>query len=141
MAIALEIRDTYPRLPESSPSGQELDWAWLAGHPKEWGVRPKPGPRGLTMMDIAVGSYGDVPEHPRHRAMAARGADIDEDTPDMGYILNSKSAVWSDNVVELYGLLPDAQLAVLPGATHTGVPRRPAGLLALITPFLDARPA
>ena len=45
------------------------------------------------------------------------------------------------DAVELYGLLPDAQLAVLPGATHTGVPRRPAGLLALITPFLDARPA
>ena len=45
------------------------------------------------------------------------------------------------DVAELYGLLPDAQLAVLPGATHTGVPRRPAELLALITPFLDSRPA
>jgi pimeloyl-ACP methyl ester carboxylesterase len=45
------------------------------------------------------------------------------------------------DVVELYELLPDAQLAVLPGTTHTGVPRRPAELLALITPFLDARPA
>ena len=54
------------------------------------------------MMDIAVGSYGEVPEHPRHRAMAARGADIDENTPDMGYILNSKTDVWADNVVELY---------------------------------------
>jgi pimeloyl-ACP methyl ester carboxylesterase len=45
------------------------------------------------------------------------------------------------DAVELYGLLPDAQLAVLPGTTHTGVPRRPAELLALITPFLDGRPA
>lgn len=102
MAIAPEILEAYPELPGASPLGQELDWAWLAGHNSEWGVHPKPSPRGLTMMDIAVGSYGDVPEHPVHRAMAARGADIDPDTPDMGYILNSKTDVWSDNVTELY---------------------------------------
>jgi hypothetical protein len=41
--------------------------------------------------------------------------------------------------VELLGFLPDAQLAVLPGTTHMGVMRRPAELLALITPFLDVR--
>jgi pimeloyl-ACP methyl ester carboxylesterase len=43
------------------------------------------------------------------------------------------------DVVELFGLLPDAQLAVLPGTTHVGVTRRPNELLALITPFLDGR--
>jgi len=43
------------------------------------------------------------------------------------------------DVAELYGLLPDARLAVLPGATHMDVTRRPDQLLALITPFLDAR--
>jgi pimeloyl-ACP methyl ester carboxylesterase len=43
------------------------------------------------------------------------------------------------DVAELLGLLPDAQLAVLPAATHMGVMRRPAELLALITPFLAAR--
>ena len=41
------------------------------------------------------------------------------------------------DVTELYGLLPDARLAVLPGATHMDVSRRPVELLALITPFLD----
>jgi hypothetical protein len=41
--------------------------------------------------------------------------------------------------VDLYELLPDAQLAVLPGTTHVGLTRRPAEVLALITPFLDAR--
>ena len=35
MAIALEIREQYPRLPDTSPLGQELDWAWLAGHATE----------------------------------------------------------------------------------------------------------
>jgi pimeloyl-ACP methyl ester carboxylesterase len=43
------------------------------------------------------------------------------------------------DVVELFGLLPNAQLAVLPGTTHMGVTQHPSELLALITPFLDAR--
>ena len=41
------------------------------------------------------------------------------------------------DVVEMFGLLPDAQLAVLPGTTHVGLTRRPGEVLALITPFLD----
>jgi pimeloyl-ACP methyl ester carboxylesterase len=41
------------------------------------------------------------------------------------------------DVVEMFQLLPKAQLAVLPGTTHMGVTRRPRELLALITPFLD----
>ena len=43
------------------------------------------------------------------------------------------------DAAELYGLLPDARLAVLPGTTHMDVSRRPAELLTLITPFLDGR--
>jgi pimeloyl-ACP methyl ester carboxylesterase len=42
------------------------------------------------------------------------------------------------DVLELVELLPNAQLAVLPGTTHVGVTRRPSEVLALITPFLDA---
>ena len=95
------IRD-YDTLPTTSPLGAPLDWKWLKGAKSEWGVRPKPGPRGLTMLDIATGTYGDVPEHPVHRSMAPRGADIDPDTPDMGYILNAKTDVWAENVTELY---------------------------------------
>jgi pimeloyl-ACP methyl ester carboxylesterase len=41
------------------------------------------------------------------------------------------------DVVELFDLLPDVQLAVLPGTTHVGVVRRSGELLALVTPFLD----
>jgi pimeloyl-ACP methyl ester carboxylesterase len=43
------------------------------------------------------------------------------------------------DAMELFELLPNAQLAVLPGTTHVGVTRRPGELIALITPFLDAR--
>lgn len=42
------------------------------------------------------------------------------------------------DILELFALLPNAQLAVLPGTTHMGLIRRPAEVLALITPFLDA---
>lgn len=91
----------YDDLPAQSPIRAPLDWAWLRGAKSEWGVRPKPGPRGLTMLDIATGSYGEVPDVPPHRSMAPRGADVDPDTPDMGYILNKKSDVWADNVMEL----------------------------------------
>jgi pimeloyl-ACP methyl ester carboxylesterase len=42
------------------------------------------------------------------------------------------------DVVEMFQLLPNAQLAVLPGATHMDVSRRADEVLALITPFLDA---
>jgi pimeloyl-ACP methyl ester carboxylesterase len=45
------------------------------------------------------------------------------------------------DVLELFGFLPDAQLAVLPGTTHMDVARRPAQLLALITQFLDVAAA
>ena len=43
------------------------------------------------------------------------------------------------DVAEMLELLPNAQLAVLPGTTHVGVTRRRGEVLALITPFLDVR--
>lgn len=93
---------TYDNLPSTSPLGMPLDWKWLRGAKSEWGIKPKPGPRGLTMIDIATGTYGEVPDDPKYRTMAPRGCDVDPGTPDMGYILNKKSDVWADNVVELY---------------------------------------
>jgi hypothetical protein len=91
------------RLPELDPlTGNPLDWSWLVGASSEWGVRAKPSPRGLTLMDIAVGSYGEVPDRPPRRTMAPRGAEVDPDVPDMGYIVNTKPEVWAENVAELY---------------------------------------
>jgi hypothetical protein len=100
--VAVIENAAYTSLPDMSPMGQPLDWKWLRGARSEWGVHPKPGPRGLTMMDIASGSYGVVPDAPQHRSMAPRGCDIEGETPDMGYILNAKSQVWAENVRELY---------------------------------------
>ena len=45
------------------------------------------------------------------------------------------------DVLELFDLLPNAQLAVLPGTTHIGVAQRTRAVLPLIMPFLEgARP-
>jgi pimeloyl-ACP methyl ester carboxylesterase len=41
------------------------------------------------------------------------------------------------DVVEMFELLPNAQLAVLPGTTHVGVARRGSEVFALVKPFLD----
>ncbi len=89
-------------LPDTAPNGFPLDWSWLRGTPSEWGVRAKPSARGLTMQDIAIGSYGEIPDVAPRRTMGPRGSAIDADVPDMGYLLNAKSDVWADNVVELY---------------------------------------
>jgi pimeloyl-ACP methyl ester carboxylesterase len=42
------------------------------------------------------------------------------------------------DVADLASVLPDAQVAVLPGATHMGVMQYPEQVLALVAPFLDA---
>jgi hypothetical protein len=79
-----------------------LDLGWLHSTTSEWGVRAQPGKVGLTLRDIAVGSYGAVPDVAPLRTMAPRGSDVDPDVPDLGYTINTKAEVWADNVMELY---------------------------------------
>jgi hypothetical protein len=80
----------------------EFDLGWLRDTDSEWGMRAVPSKTGLTMRDISIGSYGVIPEHAPLRTMAPRGSDVDPDVPDMGYTINDKSEVWSDNVLDLY---------------------------------------
>jgi len=80
-----------------------LSW-WDAKTEKIKG-KPSDPKRGLTFQDLDVGSYGysEIPEHVRHsQSMAARGSDKTGKYPDMGYVVNRKSDVWSDNVAALY---------------------------------------
>ncbi len=61
--------------------------------------------RGLTYQDLDVGSYGytNIPEDVRtSQSMVSRGSEKVGKLPDMGYVVNRKSDVWSDNVAELY---------------------------------------
>ncbi len=51
-------------------------------------------------------------------------------------IFGDSDFIRMENAVEMFELIPNAQLAVLPGTTHVGVTKRPELLLALIRPFL-----
>lgn len=67
--------------------------------------RPADPRRGLTYMDLDLGEYGysSLPEHLRtSQSMVARGSEKVGKLPDMGYVINRKSDVWSDNVPALY---------------------------------------
>ncbi len=80
----------------------ELDLGWLKGWNHDLGFEIQPSRVGLTMRDIAVGRYGDIPDTAPMRTMAPRGCERDPVLPDMGYTLNDKADVWADNVMDLY---------------------------------------
>ena len=70
----------------------------IKGHPSNM-------KRGLTYQDLDIGSYGytNIPENVRNsQSMVSRGSEKYGKLPDMGYVVNRKSDVWSDNVSELY---------------------------------------
>ena len=92
----------FEPLDEKSSWGA-LTWLKPDAIHTEWGTRATPSKKGLTLKDINIGPYGEVPEKadPRH-CMAPRGADIQGEMPDLGHTLDEKWMVWADNVCELY---------------------------------------
>lgn len=83
----------------------ELTLSWYHPGTEPARCRPASAARGLTYADCNVGSYGydAIPEFVRGKnSMAARGSLLWGALPDLGYTVNRKSDVWSDNVVALY---------------------------------------
>ena len=52
-------------------------------------------------------------------------------------LLGDRDVVRAEHGVALYRLLPDAQLAILPGTDHRAICHPPPWLPTLITAFLD----
>ncbi|MCP5041888.1 MAG: hypothetical protein GY944_12740 [bacterium] len=80
-----------------------LDWMKLDVEKAE--CRPSDARRGLTFDDLNVGSYAwdAIPEKIRHNySMAPRGAVLPPGLPHLGYDINRKSEVWSENAPALY---------------------------------------
>jgi hypothetical protein len=78
---------------------------WFNANTEKIKAVPDDPRRGLTYEDLDVGSYGysSIPEFVRdEQSMVARGSEKVGKLPDMGYLVNRKSDVWSDNVVLLY---------------------------------------
>src|SRR5712692_10304242 len=78
---------------------------WFNANTERVRATPKDPRRGLTYEDTNIGSYGydAIAEVLRDKyTMAARGSEIWGRLPDLGYTINRKSDVWSDNVAALY---------------------------------------
>jgi hypothetical protein len=83
----------------------DLTLRWLNPNTERVRLFPKNPARGLTYEDCNVGSYGydRLPEMIRNNySMAPRGSELWGKLPDLGYTINRKSDVWSDNVAALY---------------------------------------
>jgi hypothetical protein len=83
---------------ESEP---DLDLSWLEST-AEWGVRARPGRRGLTVDEINVGSYGEAPEDSETWTMRPRGAVLRDAVPRLRYFIRTKGDTWSQNASLLY---------------------------------------
>ncbi len=81
----------------------QLDWMGL--DVERGDCRPSDPRRGLTFEDINTGSrsWDLIPEKIRNNySMAPRGAVLPPGLPHLGYTINRKSEVWSDNCAALY---------------------------------------
>jgi hypothetical protein len=77
-----------------------LDLRWMEAG-TEWGVRAKAGRNGLTLEDINVGSYGEIPELATTRTLRPRGAAAREDALAIK-LPAAKAETWADACAMLY---------------------------------------
>ena len=79
------------------------DLTWMDA-PTEWGVRAEQADpeMGLTVGDIMVGSYGEIPDLWTDRTEIARGSNPQAGQEDMGYTIFEKAVVWAPSVAGLY---------------------------------------
>ncbi len=79
------------------------DFSWMKV-PTEWGIRARAtDPKlGLTIGDLNVGTYGDIPDVWSNRSEIARGSYPNPVNEDMGYTIFEKAIVWADCCVPLY---------------------------------------
>lgn len=94
---------TEDRLEElrTEPAAPELDLSWL-NLDNEWGVRAEAGRKGLTVENINVGSYGDIPARSASHAFTPRGAAHEGRMPRMGYVIEDAVETFSDSAALLY---------------------------------------
>ena len=86
----------------AGPTGEAKTFNWMNDSP-EWGTRVRPGKRGLTLDDINVGSYGEIPSQSEEMTRMPRGAFHVPGVPRLEfYPLSKKEDIWADNAGSLY---------------------------------------
>jgi hypothetical protein len=78
-----------------------LDLSWMKV-PTEWGIRVRPGKKGLTVGMLNVGTYADIPDYWPYQTEMPRGAHPLAGVAPMGYSIYEKAELWSDNSADLY---------------------------------------
>ena len=97
--VALD-QDTLRMLrTETDYSGLGLDWL---NPGTERGIAARPGRKGLTLEEINVGSYGDVPAISRNYTVRPRGAAARPGAPRTGFHWDARSESWSSSIAMLY---------------------------------------
>ncbi|MCY4365780.1 MAG: hypothetical protein OXE17_06110 [Chloroflexi bacterium] len=87
---------------ETAPAVSSEPLAWM-NDTLQWGVRVQPGRKGLTMRDLNVGIYGEVPESSSDMSRRPRGAFPVSGIPRTDlYALSARVDLWADNAVDLY---------------------------------------
>ncbi|MDO8616357.1 MAG: ferritin-like domain-containing protein [Dehalococcoidia bacterium] len=101
--MAIDV-DTLQKLREESAEPAPLDLTWLNldenGHP--WGMRAKPGKRGLTLDEIEIGPAGEVPVQSDNRAARVRGSVPRHDAMRVPGAYAGRADVYSENTRLLY---------------------------------------
>ncbi len=91
---------TGPRDRLTLTSGERF--AWMTNEHTEWGIRARPGERGLRLADINIGSYGEAPDVWPYDTEIPRGALPNDTAEGMGYSIFEKQEVWAESCAELY---------------------------------------
>ncbi|MGH2585857.1 MAG: hypothetical protein ACRDJE_13170, partial [Dehalococcoidia bacterium] len=97
-----EEEQATPAEAAEAPQRPAPDFAWMRV-PTQRGMKPTPGPEGLRLEHIDVGSYGDVPDVWPYKNDTPRGSHPSTNAGLLaGYSIFDKVDVWSDNVRVLY---------------------------------------
>ena len=88
---------------EGGQAAVPRDLSWMKV-PTEWGIRARASDpeMGLTIGDLNVGTYGDIPDVWYNRSEIARGSFPAAVVEDMGYTIFDKAIIWADSCVPLY---------------------------------------
>lgn len=96
--------DRYLTLIEENPDKPALRMQMNWARPTtELGIRAKPGPNGLGMPEINIGTYGHVPDHWPYENDTPLGSHPSPGAYAPGpYSVYTKSEVWADGMDEMY---------------------------------------
>ncbi|HEY8489434.1 MAG TPA: ferritin-like domain-containing protein [Dehalococcoidia bacterium] len=97
--MAIDV-DTLQKLRQETEV-PPMDLSWL-NLDDTWGVQAKPGKRGLTLDEVNIGPYSQIPDQADNHTLRLRGVRPRPGNLRFQYTARDKSEVWSENCIQLY---------------------------------------